>query len=314
MCIADMIRMAVYAEAVGIPWILDMDDLLSKRYKDKLNNNTENEHFFGYAEKIIPKFLKFFFMLFFKNVLIRESGLLADRELYWAKKADAVSLVSYVEAEILKKEIMGKVYTCPMSVNIPKEQYNLNAGIKAGVFVGGMDYQPNLDALRYYSEKILPLINADKPLSEFECHIIGNTPADIQKEFAGKPFLFLGYVDDLFAALSRYPIFVAPIVTGTGVKTKILEAFALGLPVITTRAGVESIPVTDQRHCLIADSPEEFVYSIKEAIKNQELRNRLSINCRNLVKKLYSPKILKNKWELVINDAKKGCCKDHNYL
>ncbi len=86
----------------------------------------------------------------------------------------------------------------------------------------------------------------------------GAVPRGVRRSSSHPAIRFLGYVDDVGAELSRHRAFVAPMVEGTGVKTKVLEAMAAGLPVVTTSAGVRGLAIEDGVHCLMADTGEEF--------------------------------------------------------
>ena len=78
-------------------------------------------------------------------------------------------------------------------------------------------------------------------------------------------------MDDVATELSRHRAFVAPMVEGTGVKTKVLEAMAAGLPVVTTSAGVRGLSVEDGVHCLVADTGEEFLERLEQLARDPEL-------------------------------------------
>ena len=97
-----------------------------------------------------------------------------------------------------------------------------------------------------------------------------------------------GFVDDLFAFLRRYPIMVNPMISGAGLKNKVLEAFAAGLAVVSTSMGVEALPVRDGVQCRIADDPAAFGEAVRDLIAQPARRRELTANAEALVRSDYS--------------------------
>ena len=97
-----------------------------------------------------------------------------------------------------------------------------------------------------------------------------------------------GFVDDLFAFLRRYPIMVNPMISGAGLKNKVLEAFAAGLAVVSTSMGVEALRVRDGVHCRIVDDPTAFGEAVRELIDQPAQRRELAANAEALVRSDYS--------------------------
>ena len=97
-----------------------------------------------------------------------------------------------------------------------------------------------------------------------------------------------GFVDDLFGYLDRYPVMVNPMVSGTGLKNKALEAFAVGKAVVTTPMGVEAFPVRDGEHCLMAEQPEAFAAAVRQLLDDEAARTGLAMRARELAADSYS--------------------------
>jgi len=97
-----------------------------------------------------------------------------------------------------------------------------------------------------------------------------------------------GFVDDLFGYLARYPVMVNPMVSGSGLKNKVLEAFAIGMAVVSTPMGVEAVPVEDRVHCRIAADPAAFAAAVRELLADPGQRVRLAAAARALVDRAYT--------------------------
>ena len=80
----------------------------------------------------------------------------------------------------------------------------------------------------------------------------------------------LGYVEDVREALGRYAIFVCPILSGSGVRVKLLEAFAAGIPVVSTVVGAEGLAVKDGDFCALADDPAQFAAHVVALLRDPE--------------------------------------------
>ncbi len=157
----------------------------------------------------------------------------------------------------------------------------------SAVFTGGLNYQPNLDALRMYVEKILPAfvrMNVEPP----PLSIIGACPEPLKAGLEHATIRFLGYVPDVNEELRRHQVFFAPIVSGTGIKTKVIEAMACGLPVIALPDAVSGLLVEPKRHCLVANGPEEFVECYSLLINYPAFAEAMGRAARELVVQTYS--------------------------
>ncbi|MCP4602352.1 MAG: glycosyltransferase family 4 protein [Proteobacteria bacterium] len=153
------------------------------------------------------------------------------------------------------------------------------------VFLGDMAYEPNNDAVLWFANDVLPLITEELPNVVFEV-IGGNPPADLQNKLCGR-VKFLGFVEDLSAALKNYDLFVAPIRFGSGTKLKILEAFAHGLPVVTTPIGSEGLYLVDGKHALIATSARDFANKVIAVCGDKSMAGSLMGHATALIKERF---------------------------
>ena len=286
--IADMVRTAHYAEAMGIPWILNHNDLLSVRYRRWTTSGSGNENILGYLTGYVPSYIRPTVRVIFRIMLKRESKLLARREVYWTNKALCGSLASLTETASLAARTESRVFCMPPTVAVPENSADrLSERPISAVFTGGLTYQPNVDALRYYVEKVLPAF-AQLGVEPPQLSIIGLCPEHLKAGLAHPTIRFAGYISDINEELRRHQVFFAPIVSGSGIKTKVLEAMACGLPVIALPDGISGISAEHMRHCLVAAGPEEFVQYYSLLVNDPAFAERLGRAGRKLVMRSHS--------------------------
>jgi O-antigen biosynthesis protein len=142
------------------------------------------------------------------------------------------------------------------------------------LFLGSFRHLPNQESLEWFAAQVLPLILSEEPRARLV--VVGSDPP-AQSMFPGNAAIdFVGFVEDVRDALNRYAMFVCPILSGSGVRVKLLEAFAAGIPVVSTRLGAEGLTDGDGEICALADTPEEFARKAVELLRNPEQAAQLA--------------------------------------
>ena len=286
--VADMIRTASYAEDTGLPWMLDHEDLLSERYAMWARNSSGNENILGYLTEAVPPLARPATRAAFRLLLARESATLDRRELHWTERALASSLRSMEETERLQGRSSRPVFCMPVSVPVPDQAAQaLHVRPATAVFTGGLTYQPNLDALRAYVKDVIPEF-ARQGVELPVLKVIGAAPAELRDGIEHPSIRFLGYVPDVNAELRSAQVFFAPIVSGTGIKTKVLEAMACGLPLIALPAGLTGLVGVAGRDYLLARDPAEFVSQYERVNRDPVFAEALGRAGRRLAINSYS--------------------------
>jgi glycosyltransferase involved in cell wall biosynthesis len=144
------------------------------------------------------------------------------------------------------------------------------------LFVGGFWHAPNEDAMHYFVRDILPLIHGALP-GEAMTIIGSHMPASVSS-LASPLVHCVGYVEDLAPHLRHAKVFVAPLRYGAGMKGKVGQSLAAGLPVVTTRIGAEGLDLSHRDHAMIADSPDDFARAVVEVCSDPTLWEHLSIS------------------------------------
>ena len=151
--------------------------------------------------------------------------------------------------------------------------------------VGSFDWPPNQDALWWFVHDILPRVVAKVP--EVTLHVIGKEVPARVKAMEGNNLVVRGFVPDLGRELSRYHLMVVPLRVGGGMRLKIIESFALRVPVVSTSIGCEGIECEDDVHILHADTEEAFVRQIERVFRDATLGGRLATDAYALVNEHY---------------------------
>ncbi len=153
--------------------------------------------------------------------------------------------------------------------------------------LSSLDWFPNVDGVNYLIDEVMPLIVARMPAVRLR--IVGRRPPKrLQRKIARLPWLdFVGEVSDVRPWLARASVVIVPLRIGGGSRIKILEALAMGKPVVSTTIGAEGLAVSDDTHLLLADSPEELASRTIELLMSPELGARLGEQGRKLVQERY---------------------------
>jgi glycosyltransferase involved in cell wall biosynthesis len=117
---------------------------------------------------------------------------------------------------------------------------------------------------------------------------------------------FTGYLEDIRSWVGSSAVCVVPIRQGSGTRLKILEAMALGVPVVSTYKGAEGLDATDGQHLLLADDPAEFAAKTAAILQDTALRERLVVQARQLVEQRYDWRAIGQQFVELVETAAKG--------
>lgn len=153
------------------------------------------------------------------------------------------------------------------------------------VFTGNMGYPPNVEATEFIAKKIMPLVILQHP--SVNCLISGANPAPQLRSLEHPNFQIGGWVEDMRTSYASSSIFIAPMMLGTGLQNKLLEAMAMGLPCITTSLANNALMATPGVQILIADDAATFADQIHRLLTDQDLYHRIASEGRAFVKSQY---------------------------
>ncbi|HET9075981.1 MAG TPA: glycosyltransferase family 4 protein [Acidimicrobiales bacterium] len=300
--VADMIRTYGLAASTGRPVVVDLDDLLSERYRQM--RRADPDTIVGYFGDYLPPVLRRPASVAAARLLSVESRLLARRELQVASQAAVTCLVSAAEAQRLAARVGRPVEWSPMAV--PVAASPAGGGARRGpVFVGGMDYHANRQAVRWYRDAVLPELAAFGA-GDLVLDVVGHCPDDLARQLACDGIRFLGYASDLAATLRRYRVAVAPVVSGTGIKTKVLEAMGMGLCVVSTPLGVAGLPVSHGEEVMVGGSARDFAAALAELWADPDRASDIGERARRVVAGQFSQEAAKERWRRILRRVGEG--------
>ncbi len=212
-----------------------------------------------------------------------------EEELAVMREVDVVLSYNKVEHAVIQSHNLEKstVVTCPWVVDtlefeqIPKFSERQNIA-----FLGGYGHPPNQEAVEYFIHEIMPLLR--QVLPEICFNVYGSKVPASLKALACKDVNIIGFVETVDIVYAQNRVFIAPLLTGAGIKGKVLGALAHGIPCVLSPVASEGTGVKDGFDCLIAQTPEEWTNAIVQAYTEAETWESLSKNALAFTKKQYS--------------------------
>ncbi len=224
-----------------------------------------------------------------KYLLLRDWRLLKTYEGNMCRTFDAVTAVSDEDKQsLIEAGARPDIVVIPIAIDIDKQPFIHRApSLPHIIHIGTMYWPANIDGIRWFLDQIYPLIKQKVP--NVRCTLIGaRPPQDIKDREQTDPSIKVtGYVDDPLPYLQDSSMMIVPLRAGGGMRVKILNAFAQGLPMVTTTVGCEGIHVTNGDDILIADTPEEFARQSIRLLTDTALNQQLTLRGRQKAEQKY---------------------------
>ena len=210
--------------------------------------------------------------------IIRKIYLLLEGSLNWLygeinyKRFDHIFTISDAEKNYLIKKCQSVstqklVYPLKKTQNSKIKKYDI-------LFIGYLEWPPNEVAVRWFAEEIMPLINQELPKIKF--HVVGKQNPKLDDLRKNKSVIFHGYQKNINQFIGASKVFVLPFKTGAGVRIKALTALQNGLPIVSTKLGVDGLDLVENQHYLLAETDREFAKQIIKLLQNKTLRDKIS--------------------------------------
>lgn len=156
--------------------------------------------------------------------------------------------------------------------------------------LGSMDWMPNQEGVQWFLDKVWPKVH--QMLPQLTLYLAGRKMPEEMMNLHVEGVRVVGEVPDAMAFMASKQINVVPLLSGSGIRVKIIEALSAGKVVVTTSIGAEGINYTDGKDLLIADTPDQFVEQLQRCVENAEFCNEVSRNAINLVLHEYDNTLL----------------------
>jgi polysaccharide biosynthesis protein PslH len=253
-------------ETIPIPTVVDLVDVDSQKWLD-------------YAASGGPKSWLY-------RLEGRRLGKLERSIPSWAR---AVTLVSEAEAALFRRSGgTGPVHSVTNGVDLEAfhPEFPGDGDDRGCVFVGALDYRPNVDAVDWFCREAWPEILASRSDARFA--LVGRKPSSAIRRLAGLPGVDLvGQVPDIRPHLASASVAVIPLRIARGVQNKVLEALAMGKAVVASPEAIEGIQAEPGVHLLAASTPSEWVVTVTRLLDDPDLRRRLGLAGRAFVEEFH---------------------------
>jgi sugar transferase (PEP-CTERM/EpsH1 system associated) len=259
-----LIRAAEYVKFIHhIPKSIDYMDAFSKGIERRIEGAGWQRFLFRMEHKRLLKYENLIYDYFEHHMIISNE----DRNYILHPSRDKIAIVpNGVDHQFFKSLGSHKKYDI--------------------VFVGNMNYPPNVDAAIFLAHNILPKLKAHYP--EITLLIAGASPAAEVAALQTDNIVVSGWMEDIRMAYDSAHIFVAPLRIGTGLQNKLLEAMAMELPCVTSALAAKALIGKGTEHVLIANTLDEYVRCIIDVLDNKMLQNELGSSARKYVIENYS--------------------------
>ena len=208
------------------------------------------------------------------QAMLRTARQTRDQELGVIEAADLTLVVSPVEQQVLAQaapharvEILSNIH----DVHADTPGFDVRDGL---LFVGGFQHPPNVDAVTWFVEQVWPLVRAAAPA--LTLRVVGSKMPDRLRSLHGNGIEILGFVHDIEPLLRSSKVSIAPLRYGAGVKGKVNQAMAYGLPVVATSVAVEGMGLRDGEHVRVADTPQAFADAVLKVHSDRTLWEALA--------------------------------------
>lgn len=254
-------------------------DLIQQKFKGILVMRSHNVEFQLWEDRMQnePNWLK-------RLLLKAPINQLRNFELSELKKVDVVAAISMSDKAFFNSYIgLNKTIYVPFGISLPDPITEYLEQENKVVFLGALDWDPNIQGINWLLENVWPLLKEKNP--KIELHIAGRNAPEKYKETLPEGVIFHGEVTDAHSFISSGLVLVVPLLSGSGIRIKIIEGMALGQVVATTSKGALGINAQNERDILIGDSPKQMARQILDAMKQPSMRKSISLHARRLAEK-----------------------------
>ena len=243
------------------------------------------------------------------NHLVRT---LRDYELNAINKVDGIAAITYRDAAFFRGETAVPVVDIPFGVNPEEFTPNYEVNETPTLYhIGSMNWMPNEEGIRWFLKNVWEKLHERKP--EIQLNLAGRHMPKWLMNLKKKNIKVLGEVPSAQEFIRNNDISIVPLLSGSGIRIKIIESMAMGKTVITTMIGAEGIQYSEYNNIIIADTPTKIVETICRITKDPDEIQRIGRNARKLVEDVYDNKKIIDRL-LIFYDEISKTIKDITYI
>jgi len=246
-------------------------------------HNVEHELWYKLAENTNNYFKK---ILFKRNAKELEKAQISS----FLNLDAIVSISTSDELYFKQNQQRAALLNLPFGIDINNYQTKSDMQNKTVAFIGSLDWLPNLEGLHWFLKEVFPMVLDKIPGAKF--YVAGRNLKDKVRFKQYSSTHIAGEVDDAKAFISAHPVFVVPLLSGSGMRIKIIEAMALKRAVVSTGLGAAGINHSNKKNIVIANSAADFANAIINLLQNQQAIETMGENAFNLVADQYNNDIL----------------------
>ena len=211
------------------------------------------------------------------------------------RAADAIGVVSAIDGQLVAQVAPGRpIVEVPNGVDLEYFDIPRRPVVRRVVSIGSLDWGPNVEGLVWFLEHVWPRVVAGAPDATFQ--IVGRGSPPALQAFAGPRVQITGWVPDVRPYATEASAFVVPLHAGGGTRLKIVEAFAMRLPVVSTALGAQGIAWDAGRDIFIADEAEAFAERVLDLLRDPAGAARMGTAARALAERLYGGRRWERRW------------------
>lgn len=218
---------------------------------------------------------------------------------------DLLVTVSELDAELAARETSVRTVAIPSGVDTralkPAPEPGEEPAEPALIFTGSMRWPPNAEGLRWLLREVWPRVRAE--VSEARLLVVGADPPDDARAMADERVRMAGRVPELGPWFEDAAVVVIPILSGAGIRLKVLDALASGRAIVSTTMGAQGAQVRDGEHLVLADGPERFAGAVVRLLRDSAERRRLGAAARRLAEERYDWRALGDRFEALLTEA-----------
>ena len=265
-------------------------DLIRKKSNARISLRAHNVEHLIWERKALhePSLLKRWY-------LVNMAQRLKQYELEVAQQVDFLIPISEHDASYFSLHGLQKAsITIPTGFRMENyPQTELPTGLSI-FFIGALDWLPNQEGLDWFLQNVFHRLVSELP--ELRFHVAGrNAPAHFEKKLKHPNICYHGEIEDALSFIQSYRVMVAPLLTGSGIRIKILEGMALGRPVVTTSRGIEGIPAINHPYVAVEDDPLKFCNQIVKLLTDPQEPEHLLQEARDFISLHFDTFVLSNR-------------------